>query len=138
MPRKIEGRNVATEAELLKFANAVRIAGGANVIDALMPSSTCNPETCLIANALNFGCRVDTGLLGNYKGTSEPVWHMEFPWNMDNDRIAEIASKVPGARLRKKDVEGVRLERHVMQLPQHIGNAAWAFDRDLAFTEYAK
>lgn len=137
MPRKIAGRMVATETELLDFANTIRKAGGANVIEALLPAWQNDSESCLIANALNFGCRVDTGVLGNLKN-GDPVWHMEFPYNMDPQRVQAIADATPGCKLRKRDHEGRKLEGLFMQLPQYIGNAALSFDQGTAFQEYVK
>lgn len=125
----ISGCKVATEEELLRFANVVRQAGGANPIEALLPSRPEKPSECLIANALNFSCSVNRGALGYHDDSYEFVWYMEFPYNMDEDRIREIA-KGAHCRVRRP---GSQL---VMQLPRHIGNAAWAFDRRLAFQDY--
>jgi hypothetical protein len=129
----IEGQphRVATEKELLDFANALRKAGGANVLEALMPSKIGNSERCLIATALNFGCSVDAGGDGYSDGIWK--WHMDFPDNMSNERIKEIVSQVPGRLVRSVYDE----ERYALLLPKHIGNAARAFDEGLAFTEYA-
>lgn len=122
----IDGQKVATEAELLRFANVIRQAGGAEVLEALLPSQPAVANQCLIANALNFSCEVDRGPL-------YPAWHMAFPDNMDEDRIREIA-KAAHCRVRRPEPE----EKLVIQLPEHIGNTAWAFDERLAFTEYIR
>jgi hypothetical protein len=62
----------ATEAELLEFANKIREAGGANPLDALMPSTPSDSKACLIAQALNFSCvvRIDRA-----RGASPPWRH---------------------------------------------------------------
>jgi hypothetical protein len=131
---------VATEAELLEFANAVRTAGGANVIEALLPSVQRVPNACLIANALNFRCEVTYFGWGSiaeaphefedqYYRNVSPRWQMSFPENMDEARIHAIAKAVPGCRARRLRPSG----RLVMSLPEHIGNAAAAFDSGEAF-----
>lgn len=155
MPRIISGRKVATEQELLDFANAIRKAGGANVIQALLPSEQGDPNRCLIANALNFSCSVG-GLMATKDGDSFPEnsegdypWFMTFPENMDTDRIRAIAKIVPGARFAwgydedyATTQEGgfeLRYTRvPALRLPLHIGNAAHAFDDGDAFQEYVK
>ncbi len=48
----------ADELETIEFANAVRAAGGGEIISALMPSSPGDASSCLIANALNFNCKI--------------------------------------------------------------------------------
>jgi hypothetical protein len=45
----------ASETDVLDFANAVRRAGGGNIIGALTPSTPGESDACLIANAHNFG-----------------------------------------------------------------------------------
>jgi hypothetical protein len=56
---------VATEEELLDFANRWRAAGSAEALPALVPSDPVNTESCLIANALNFDCAVDAAGYGD-------------------------------------------------------------------------
>jgi hypothetical protein len=139
MPRtiRIDGidHRVATEKELLDFANAVRKAGGANVLEALLPSRVGNSEKCLIATALNFGCSIDAAGDGYSDGVWK--WHMEFPDNMTNERIKEIVEQVPGARLARSPFAEKGEQRYAMLLPKHIGNAARAFDDGVAFEDYA-
>lgn len=159
MPRTIGGKKVATEKELLDFANAIRKAGGANVIEALLPSEKGNSEACLIANALNFSCTVGGGLsVDRYNNQFPPLadggwpWFMTFPDNMGVDRIREIAKQVPGARFAWGWDTG-RGEYDMMsglfsypnarrvpalRLPVHIGNAAEAFDEGKAFQNYVR
>lgn len=140
MPRTLlingNPHQVATEEELLEFANTVRKAGGANVLEALLPSRQGNSESCLIATALNFGCNIDS------HGDSYPdgvgKWAMEFPAHMSNERIKEIIAQVPGGRLIKSPFAEEGEKRYAMLLPKHIGNAALAFDEGAAFTEYIK
>lgn len=111
---------VATEAELLEFVNRARAAGGANVLEALLPSVPSDPEFCLIANGLNFGCRVDS---------VNDDWAMILP-RMPLERAQAIADAL-GCEL---DTDSVEWE---IRLPEHIGNAAEAFDRGVAFQEFA-
>lgn len=146
MPRTINGRKVATEQELLDFANAIRKAGGANVIEALLPSKTSDPKSCLIANALNFNCYVDSLSLADTKlfasgqsrlfASGQSRWFMYLSENMSIERARDIAKAVPGIRLRHiDDGFGTSL---AFSLPEHIGNAAAAFDSGDAFQEYDK
>lgn len=136
MPRTINGRKVATEQELLDFANAIRKAGGANVIEALLPSKTSDPKSCLIANALNFSCYVDAGPDTKLFASGQYRWFMYLPENMSIERARDIAKAVPGIRLRHiDDGFGTSL---AFSLPEHIGNAAAAFDSGDAFQEYDK
>lgn len=53
---------VADNEELLNFANQVREAGGAGILDALIPSYPQESEACLIAKALNFDCSINDDL----------------------------------------------------------------------------
>lgn len=115
---------VATEEELLEFCNKVRQAGGANVLEALLPSVQQSSYSCLIANALNFGCSVSPYMNG--------IWLMRFPENISASQRKAI-SEATGLDVRP----GVG-KSWVMELPEHIGNAAKAFDWGLAFTEYVK
>lgn len=96
----------ATEEEVIEFANKIRKAGGANILDTLMPSQVSNTRHCLIANALNFSCRVIT------------VYKLEggqFKWNMILPSNLELS------------IDCERIGNAIV-LPQHIGNAAHAFD----------
>lgn len=47
-----------SEQEVLDICNKVREAGGANPLEGLMPARPNVPDSCLIAKALNFECRV--------------------------------------------------------------------------------
>ena len=107
----------ATLEELLEFANKVREAGGGDVIEALMPSNPAIPESCLIANALNFNCQVSGGI-------GEP-WYM-----MISDRA--VARKI----VDKLGLKGEYLEDSALStraanvyLPDKIGHVARDFDR---------
>lgn len=120
---------VATEDELLEFANRIRSAGGGDIIDGLLPSIPGEPEACLIANALNFSCEVSV--------TDEPmtaegghVWYMSFT-GVDHDKAQAIAD-VAEAELHVDSFSGT----YAVHLPEHIGNAADAFDAEAAFTNY--
>lgn len=123
----------ASEAELLDFANKVREAGGADVLDAFMPSTPKEPGHCLIANALNFGCKVvalfaptDLALTMPWQNDEE-----EFQWVMDlPNNITEAQVK---ALLKATGCEYLKLKRQ-LKLPRHIGNAARAFDRGEGWT----
>lgn len=143
---------VATEEELLAFANKVRQAGGANVLEALLPSTPNQMKTCLIANALNFGCQiepVENNLPGSDVRTKWSdgtlVWGMRFPDKMNHEDRQKICKAV-GCKLAvidehedwDSDDEDATVLVHGMLLPKPIGNAADAFDQGVAFTEYRK
>lgn len=134
---------VATEEELLEFANKLRAAGEATALEALLPSTPSNQSTCLIARALNFSCIV-TGYTDEYDGglphdgdgfpadgEFRYVWQMVLPLETDEKTAQKLA-----------DAVGVPLVKHptgefaLAPLPAHIGNAADAFDENLAFTEF--
>lgn len=135
---------VATEEELLEFANKGRLAGGANVLEALLPSDIGNAASCLIANALNFSCYIeptDDGIVED--GDFRRYWNMDLPDNMDKESVHQLADalgvEVISDPVRHMDLYGdVWYEGATLALPAHIGNAADAFDDGLAFTEYVK
>lgn len=133
---------VATEEELLEFANAVREAGGASPIEALIPSAPSVSNQCLIANALNFQSKVD---IINEWSVSEEYWDRikpknfrEHTWGMlvESDELAEkIQLSVEGTSIVKPKYEEMYFSAYVV-LPAHIGNAAHAFDHGQAFQEF--
>lgn len=140
----------AGETELLDFANRARKAGGANALEALLPSTVGSTAACLIANALNFGCSVLPSGPAYKDGSSR--WFMLTP---DNDTARKLAAAGCG-RLRWVDDDyepvsqpprltpypdswGVTREpdRLAVQLPKRIGNAAEVFDLGGDFQKYA-
>jgi hypothetical protein len=139
-------RPVATEAELLEFVNKARQAGGANVLEALLPSVPENAKSCLIARGLNFSCSVSVDLYWD----DDWRWGMMLPDNMPFEQAKAVADALEaplvGYRYREGyDGEYMKAtaetwndmsERGIV-LPQHIGNAADAFDAHLRFQEYA-
>lgn len=134
MPQKIEledGANheVATEEELLEFANKVRAAGGGNALEALLPSRKGMPKSCLIARACNFECAVDCTGHGDGEG-----WTMQI---FGNEKVARSVSEKLGLTLHVEG-EGTDWVGHYIELPGTIGAAAMAFDQGLAFKELAE
>lgn len=106
----------AGKDEVLAYANRIREAGGANALDALLPSDPNQSSSCLIARALNFSCQVYPE--GSLYIDGSRHWVMELPDAETTRRVA----KAMKARV-------VRLDgRLVMRLPKRIGNAAAAFD----------
>lgn len=128
MPDEI---SVATETELLDFVNRARRAGGANILGALLPSQPQEPESCLIANGLNFGCVVD-GADFDDPATGEPRWNMTFPDNIDRE-VAQSVADALGCELLNY-MDGARC----LVLPREIGHAAGAFDARIAFQNYVE
>lgn len=110
--------SVATEEELLEFANMVRKAGGADPIPALLPANPYEGDSCLIALAVNFDSEVNG--LGD-------VWYIATSDRTINTRIEAAIG------LGFTDKNG-----YCVRLPEHIKNAAIAFDKGAAFTEYNK
>lgn len=116
----------ASEHETLEFANAVREAGGGDVIPALLPGSTGNARSCLIANSLNFECSI-----GPADGYARPENGEFLSWTMALSN-AEVGEKIAKAlRLFGRDPFGTGTEYEII-LPKHIGNAAHAFDADFS------
>jgi hypothetical protein len=117
----------ATEEEVLAFANKVRKAGGANVLEALMPSVPGNANSCLIARALNFECSIRP-FYGSPTSTGEyAYWYMEFPPRTSLEQAAKIADAV-GCECVSVPVPFIDSTLYRIILPRHIGNAAHAFD----------
>lgn len=122
---RIEGQDyeVATEAETLEFANKLRAAGAADPIEALMPSTPYDPNSCLIANALNFSCKV--GGSPDPRAADED-WAMIFPENMPEEQAQQIAAAMElPLHVHVDPYAGV--SRYII-LPVPIGNVALAFD----------
>ena len=131
-PRYTEA-TVATEQELLDFCNRVREAGGANILEELLPSIPGQGYECLIANALNFGCRVWP--VGRRMDGLFSEWHMQLPDNITSEQAEAIAGAVGNPVIRTKPDQWGQEPPYVV-LPEHIGNAAHAFDERVAFTDY--
>lgn len=131
---------VATEAELLEFANAVRAAGAADALEALLPSRPSASNSCLIANALNFECLVDS--FTDYEAIASDDYEPRVPhgWRMylgaREELARNIADTVPGCTF--VDLGTVSYPSYAVNLPPHIGNAAHAFDAGVAFQDYAE
>lgn len=105
----------ATLAELKKFANKVRKAGGGNPLDALMPAVPADSSQCIIAKNLNFNCEV--GAIG------DGYWAMWIDDEVTRDKIA--------AALRLKPVEQEEIDEcpiYGVELPVEIGEVARDFD----------
>lgn len=119
---------VATEQELLDFANVVRESGGADPIPALLPSYPQNPHACLIANALNFGCSVlpSRTVDSTDAETGEDIAIEGWSMQVDSDELAEAIAVAIGTKS-----DGL-----YVHLPEHIGNAAAAFDMGVAFADF--
>jgi hypothetical protein len=104
----------ASLAELKKFANQVRKAGGGNPLDALMPAIPADPQQCLIAKNLNFNCFVNPD--------SQDRWAM---WTDEATRD-RIANKL-GLKKVDEVTFGEEIEYGVV-LPGAIGKVAADFD----------
>lgn len=122
-------RQVATETELLEFANKMRAAGEGDFLDALMPSVPSDTNQCLIANALNFKCSV-FGAPGDQEDShGDELWAMYFPRNMAHARIRKIAEAVGCEVAEVTDRHDLQAHsRLCVVLPEEIGLVAKAFD----------
>lgn len=115
-------RNRASVNEVITFANKIRNAGGADIINELMPSIPEEPNSCLIANALNFDCEVNTDINGN--------WTMSV---YDYNTGINIAENLGMEYCSSEDDNVV-----IIDLPERIGLVAEAFDSfcDAELEEY--
>jgi hypothetical protein len=112
--------NRASFDEVLNFCNAVREAGGANPLDALLPAVPSDSTSCLIARNLNFSCTV-TPSGDHYQAE---LWYMEI----DDPQIVEtIIDNVDGAEP-FVDLNGRVYATRVL-LPPEIAQVAIEFDR---------
>jgi hypothetical protein len=129
---------VATEEELLEFANKMRKAGAAEPLEALIPSEPSNPKACLIANALNFSCTVAGSTNGDHlrsKYGFRYVWAMYLPPNTGKEQVKAL-SEATGVPIESFGDIAAGLSPILSPLPAHIGNAADAFDEGKAFQEF--
>lgn len=112
----------ATLQETLDFANKVREAGGADALDALMPSSPQEPGSCLIANALNFSCEI-SGAEGTF---GKNRWAMF----LEGAKAIEQARKIGKALdLKIRVYEEDSFDGAQILLPLEIGQVADDFDK---------
>lgn len=149
--RSLGEHDVATEEELLAFANKMRDAGDADPLESLLPSVPHQSNACLIANALNFSSTVDSLSYdddGQWVGSREVpgllpdsgvhLWGMRLP-NMERERAQRIADAVECSLIEvNADEVGSVGYKYIIKLPVEIGLAAHAFDEGAAFTEYQK
>lgn len=122
-----------TEEELLEFANKLREAGGADVIEAFMPSIPEDETACLLATALNFRCSV--GPPAPYSHGQR--WVMRLPARTSRKKAERMAAAVDCEVVEAREayytgswpdrVRRTRPRYHIV-LPRLIANAARAFD----------
>lgn len=110
----------ATEEETLKFVNDFREAGGANLLEGLMPSIVSNPEFCLLAKGLNFGGTVAPEASYDSNSGEYALWGITI---YDADLAQEIADTL-GLQANINSL----MDYGVIFLPRLIGNVAAAFD----------
>jgi hypothetical protein len=119
-------RNRASIEQVVNFANAVREAGGGSLIEELLPSVPEEPNSCLVANALNFDCDVNS-----HAG----VWYMEIYESEKGIDIAEQLDLEYDAPKYLDYVDDETGKEHYayeggceIYLPEEIGLVAEAFD----------
>lgn len=144
VPEFSKHRPVATERELLNFANRVRDAGGADFLKKLLPAYPEQSTECLIARALNFHCEITPWAPcnpdrdnGRFSDGSEKWIMIPHHGNTEQSekKARELAPKISLRLLKQRtsmraDDEPIK---YGLQLPRHIGNAAEAFDLGMAF-----
>ena len=122
----------ASLEETLAFCNKVREAGGADPLEALMPSIPQNENSCLIARNLNFDCEVSGGAYPD----AENRWGKEALWEDGTDKWFMFVDDVE-TRYRIANYLGLKIEtlqdgwdeiREGITLPKEIGNVAAEFD----------
>lgn len=126
--------NRATIGELREFCNIVRKAGGANVLDALLPAIPQDSSSCLIARNLNFSCQVEP--CGETIANLIPAkikkkfnLYRHNPWMMvlhDEDLAERIASAI-GSCVVEISLSTNNTTYNI-PLPYKISNCAEAFD----------
>lgn len=131
--------DVATEEELLDFANQVRAAAGADLLEALLPGRISRANSCLVATNLNFKCSVETyrprqraaaGAIIERWRSGAWKWVM-YPYS---PQVAfELSQKLDLELVATPNKFGGGVSQGVL-LPEPIGNAARAFDMHAAFT----
>lgn len=125
---------VATENELLEFVNTIRSIGGADFLEALIPSKPKHHKKCLLAQALNFECEVG-GLYPAMKYEDGSwVWTMKIHQEniFDSNQLSKkIANELGLPVFIQSDNFRVSIV-----LPKEIGNVASAFDQGIKFVEY--
>jgi hypothetical protein len=123
----------ATLQETLDFANKVREAGGADALDALMPSSPQEPGACLIANALNFSCEISGAADDRVIGAADSWGKDRWAMHLEGAKAIEQAHKIADALSLKvkvvhDDLFYAQRNRAKILLPVEIGQVAQDFD----------
>lgn len=125
--------------ELLEFANKVRVAGGGEILEKLMPGVAANGAACLIARNLNFHSAVLPQSDGSYWGmyvTDEKI---------RNKIVQELNLEIIPNRtvwsdqidiFHKYGDDESMIEVYGIRLPDEIGKVAHAFDRCSLPNEY--
>lgn len=121
---KYEPIHYASEEEVLEFANAVRKAGGGELLPALLPGDAGRASSCLIANSLNFQCIVGPEKIADSISGEFPFWVMGLHGPNATETGKAIAEELClYGRAPNRDYDCYEI-----MLPSHIGNAAHAFD----------
>lgn len=79
----------ASLEELKDFCNKVREAGGAELLDELLPALPTDATACLIAKALNFDSTVGGATSDHKDPSGRPLWAMTPPTEEIAKRISE-------------------------------------------------
>lgn len=117
----------ATLEQTLDFCNAVREAGGAAAIHALMPSEPQAASACLIARNLNFGCTVDT--ITSDDDDVNGRWAMSIDDLDVAERVAEKLNLTLWDEYEDRVYEAGHSASATLLLPHRIGQVAYDFDQ---------
>lgn len=125
-----------TEQEVLDFCNTVRTAGGADILDSLLPGIPLNSQSCLIANNLNFDCRIEPEAEpDNFEG-----WNMILTNEVRDDvtgalvrhdesvNVLEIAEKISEGSGMFVNYEMSTVDEAYITLDSDLAEVAYAFD----------
>lgn len=108
----------ASIEKVLEFCNAVREAGGANPLDALLPSVPAESDSCLIARNLNFSCTVTP--IGHHLNPNKWIMLIE-----DEDTFDEIFDNLVEKGILS---EQAKYDSNSFYLPPDIAKVAIIFD----------
>lgn len=122
----------ATLVDTFEFVNLIRAAGGADPVDALMPGVPMDPSRCLLANNLNFDCRVRGGSKMEHDGREVTIDYEDgecawFMFTNDDKELSNNLAAAVGSKAMIVGGDGDGAEWAVL-LPQQFAMVARDFD----------
>lgn len=115
------------QREVLDFCNRVRQAGGANILNDLLPGIPLDSSACLIAHNLNFDCEITPqgGSHSDYNG-----WVMKIRGS-EAEEIEQIANDISNEMDMAIVNEGISFSGSRffhLKLPSELAEVAAKFD----------